>query len=253
MCLGQSDMGVNFVSGLKHDSNRTGHIGRIGMSEKHTIGLIGGTGPEGKGLAVRFALAGHDIVIGSRDAARATSAAAAIESIIDGRTGAGAITGRVNSAAACAADTIVLAVPYHGQAATLEELGSEIDGKIAINVISPLKFEHGRATAAPPPAGSAAEEAAALAPAARWVAGFHTLPAGELANPQSDMSTDIFVCSNDADAKKAVMELAGGIAGARPVDAGDLESARYLEAATALLISINRIYKAHGSLKVVGI
>ena len=223
------------------------------MSEKHTIGLIGGTGPEGKGLAVRFALAGHDIVIGSRDAERAAFAATAIESIIDGRTGAGAITGRANSAAARAADTIVLAVPYAGQAATLEELGTEIDGKIVVNVISPLKFEHGRATATPPPAGSAAEEAAALAPAARWVAGFHTLPAGELADPESDMNTDVLVCSDDADAKKTVMELASGIAGARPVDAGGLESARYLEAATALLININKIYGAHGSLKIVGI
>ncbi len=245
--MGQSNVGVNFVSSLKHDSHRTG------MSEKHTIGLIGGTGPEGKGLAVRFALAGHDIIIGSRDSGRASSAAAAIESIIDGRTGAGAVTGGLNSAAAHAAETIVLAVPYAGQAATLEELGPEIDGKIVVNVISPLKFEHGRATAAPPPAGSAAEEAAALAPAARWVAGFHTLPAGKLADPESEMNTDVLICGDDEDAKRAVMELAGGIPGARPVDAGGLESARYLEGATALLININKIYRAHGSLKIVGI
>ncbi|MCH8101546.1 MAG: NADPH-dependent F420 reductase [Chloroflexi bacterium] len=231
------------------------------MSRKQTIGLIGGTGPEGKGLAVRFALAGHDIVIGSRDAGRASSAATAIGSIIDGRRGAGLdtspttgkVTGDMNKAAARAGDIVILAVPYAGQAATVEELRPKLDGKIVINVISPLKFAHGRATAAPPPAGSAAEEAAALAPTARWVAGFHTLPAGELADPESDMNTDVLICSDDEDAKKTVMEMVGGIAGARPVDAGGLESARYLEAATALLITINKIYRAHGSLKIVGI
>ncbi len=226
-------------------------------SSKQTIGLIGGTGPEGKGLAVRFALAGHDIVIGSRDAGRASSAAASIESIIDGRDGVslatGKVTGEVNRAAARVGDIVFLAVPYTGQAATLEELGPELDGKIAINVISPLKFAHGRAAAAPPPAGSAAEEAAGLVPTARWVAGFHTLPAGKLADPGSEMNTDVLICSDDENAKQSVMKLAGGIAGVRPVDAGGLESARFLEAATALLININKIYRAHGSLKIVGI
>ena len=107
-------------------------------SRNQTIGLIGGTGPEGKGLAVRFALAGHNIVIGSRDAGRASSAATAIGSIIDGRHGAGLaagptigkITGDVNKAAARAGDIVILAVPYGGQAATLEELEPELDGKI---------------------------------------------------------------------------------------------------------------------------
>lgn len=223
------------------------------MSRNATVGLIGGTGPEGRGLAVRFAAAGHDIVIGSRDAARAASAAAAIESILDGRSGAGAVTGEVNRVAAQAGDIVILAVPYAGQAATLEELAPELAGKIVVNVISPLTFASGRATAAPPPAGSAAEEAAALVPAASWVAGFHTLPAGELADPDSEMNTDVLICGDDAEAKKTVMELAEQIAGARSVDAGALESARYLEAATALLININRIYRAHGSLKIVGI
>ena len=181
--LDQSGTPIKLESGVMSHSNHTG------MS----IGLIGGTGPEGKGLAVRFALAGYDIVIGSRDAGRASYAAAAIGSIIDGSNGIGVVTGDVNRAAAQAADTLILAVPYAGQAATLEELGTELDGKIVINVISPLKFENGRATAAPPPTGSAAEEAAVLAPAARWVAGFHTLPAGELADPESKMNTDVLI------------------------------------------------------------
>ena len=223
------------------------------MPAQEKLGLIGGTGPEGKGLAVRFALAGHDIVIGSRDAGKAATAADTILSIIDGRPNAGTVSGTLNSAAAGLSDILILAVPYAGQEATLLELLPEIQGKIVINVISPLKFDHGRATATPPPAGSAAEEAAALAPAARWVAGFHTLPAGELADPESSMNTDVLICGDDADAKRAVMELADEIVGARAVDAGELESARYLEAATALLININKIYRAHGSLKIVGI
>ncbi len=223
------------------------------MSQKPTIGLIGGTGPEGKGLAVRFAVSGHDIVIGSRDAKRASEAAIAVTAIVDGRDNAGRVTGGLNTAAADAGEIVILAVPHAGQSPTLGELAGRLDGKIVVNVISPLKFQKGRATAAPPAAGSAAEEAAALAPNAKWVAGFHTLPAGELADPDSEMDTDVLICGDDTEAKQIVMELAEEIAGARAVDAGSLESARYLEAATALLININRIYRAHGSLKVVGI
>lgn len=209
------------------------------------IGIIGGTGPEGRGLAARWAAAGHQVILGSRDAGRARDAASLL--------GAGTIEGATNLEAVERSNVIVLSIPFSAQAAVLSEVSEPIAGKIALSVVAPLAFTSGRARFAPPTAGSAAEEARSQAPLAHWVAGFHTLPAGDLMRADRRVDADVLLCGDDPDAKRAATTLAEDIEGVRAIDAGSLESARYLEAATALLININRIYKAHTSIRITGL
>lgn len=221
------------------------------MNGEMQIGIVGGTGPEGRGLALRFALAGEQVVIGSRDVERGRQAAATLLSHLG--AGSGKVEGAANADCARSCQLIILAVPYRGQGEVLGELAPLLAGKIVVSVVAPVSVIDGRVRSAPPPAGSAVEEAASLVSAARWVAGFHTLPARDLLRPDRPMNTDALICGDDDEAKRIVIALAGKISGVRPVDAGPLESARYLEAATALLININRIYKAHASIRIAGI
>ena len=221
------------------------------MSLTGPIGVIGGTGPEGRGLALRLALAGCDVIIGSRDRARAEAAVAGlVEKTPDA---AGRLSGRTNAEAAAEAEMVILSVPFPGQAAVLDEIGKSLEGKIALSVVAPIEVRDGVALAAPPPEGSAAEAARRKAPAARWTAGLHTLPARDLLRADAPLETDALVCGDDDEAKAEVMRLAGLIDGIRPIDAGPLVSARYLEGATALLINVNRVYRAHTSLKIAGL
>jgi NADPH-dependent F420 reductase len=217
------------------------------------VGLIGGTGPEGMGLAVRIALAGRSVIIGSRDPGRAAAVAVDISALIATRGCKSAVSGAGNLEAADHSGAVVLSIPFAAQAATIQELAPALEHKIVISVIAPLKFSRGRASAAPPPEGSAAEAARAQLPSARWVSGFHTFAASELADPDVELGADILIASDDNDAKLAVMNIANRFLGARAVDAGALESARQLEGAVAMLININKIYGAHGALRIVGI
>lgn len=234
---------------------------RFHLSETHparnhrSVGFIGGTGPEGRGLAVRFAAAGHDVVIGSRDDTRAAAAAAEVRAILIGADIAGAadVRGALNAEAASESEIVFLAVPYGGMIASLEQLVPALAGAVCVNVIAPLSFEGGVPASAPPEIGSAAEEAARYAPDLRWVAGLHTLSARDLLDPTVSLDTDAIICGDDDDAKTIVSRLLSKIPGLRPVDAGPLQSARYLEGATALLLNINRRYRAHASLRVAGL
>jgi hypothetical protein len=213
------------------------------------IGFIGGTGPEGRGLALRFALAGEKVLIGSRDAGRAKEAA---ESLANDAP-AGSVGGKSNEDVAQVSDMVFIAVPYTAQRPTLEGLKTQLDGKLIVNVIAPLAFEKGRASAVRVDAGSAAEEAKEILPTSQMVAAFHNISAQELLVPDLSLETDVIVCSDDAEAKQKVMVLAETIAGVRAVDGGGLANARYTEDLTALLLNINRIYKAHSMIKIVGI
>ena len=213
------------------------------------IGFIGGTGPEGRGLALRFALAGEDVLIGSRDAARAQAAADSVLEIAPSIS----IAGALNAEVAAQSDTVVVAVPYAAQKPTLESLTDELRGKMIINVVAPLAFSKGVASAIKVEAGSAALEAREIIPDATHVAAFHNVSAQELLAPDRPLNTDIVVCSDDSEAKIKVIALAETIKGARGVDGGGLENARYCEDLTALLLNINRIYKAHSMIKIVGI
>lgn len=213
------------------------------------IGFIGGTGPEGRGLALRFALAGEKVLIGSRDVGRAKEAA---ESLANDAP-VGSVEGKANEDVAQESDMVFIAVPYTAQRPTLEGLKTALDGKLIVNVIAPLAFEKGRASAVRVDAGSAAEEAKEILPASPIVAAFHNISAQELLVPELSLETDVIVCSDDAEAKQKVMALAETISGVRAVDGGGLANARYTEDLTALLLNINRIYKAHSMIKIVGI
>lgn len=213
------------------------------------IGFIGGTGPEGRGLALRFALAGEDVLIGSRDAGRAQEAAESVREIAPSVS----IGGGVNADVAGRSDTVVIAVPYSAQRPTLEGLRDELRGKLVVNVVAPLAFSRGVASAIRVEAGSAALEAREIVPDAIHTAAFHNVSAQELLVPDRALDTDIVVFGDDADAKRTVMDLAETIKGARGVDGGGLENARYCEDLTALLLNINRIYKAHSMIRIVGI
>lgn len=207
------------------------------MTMTTTIAILGGTGKEGAGLAARWALGGHTIVIGSRDAERARARAAELR----GLTKRDAIDGATNAEAARRGDVVVLALPAQGLATTLPEVREACRGKVVVSTVVPLTFG-GPRLFTPPPAGSAAEEAQALLPEARVVAAFHHIAAHELAETGHGIDSDLLLCGGDAEAKQVVVEL-GRAMGLRALDAGPLSNAGPLEGITALLATLNRRYR----------
>jgi hypothetical protein len=219
----------------------------------HRIALVGGTGPEGRGLATRFAIAGHQVTIGSRDAARGVEVAAALAADLERSAPAATrIDGADNGAAVAGADLVVVVVPYAAHRPTLEGLREALAGKIVVDAVVPVRFERG-----PRPievaAGSATEEAAELLPDSRIIGAFHNLAADVLLDPALDVDADVLVTGGDAEAKQIVMALANEIAGVRAVDAGPLRFSRFVEGITTLLIGINGRYKSHSSIRIAGL
>ena len=214
------------------------------------LAILGGTGPEGKGLALRLAMAGETPIIGSRDAGRGADAAEELAQSVPGVL----IKGSDNAGAVASADVVFLAFPYEGQRPVLEDLGATLKGKIVVSVIAPMKFERGKgASAVEVEAGSAAQEAQDMLPDSQVVAAFQNASAEELLDPSATMEGDVVVCSDHPEAKKLVMELAGKIKDLRGVDGGSLANAKYVEQLTPLLVNINRIYKIHAGIKIVGV
>ena len=213
------------------------------------LSFIGGTGPEGLGLAIRLALAGERVIIGSRSLDRAQEAA---RSVLQ-RVPAALVAGSLNIDAAKQGDMVFLSVPYGAQRGTLSDLKEHLKGKIVVSVVGPLLFQKGRARAIRVEAGSAAEETQQLLPDARVVSAFQNVSAEGLMVPDKDLGCDVIVCSDDAEARARVMSLAAKIRGVRPLNGGPLENSRYVEELTALLLNLNRTYKAHTSIKVTGI
>ncbi len=214
------------------------------------LAFLGGTGPEGRGLALRMALAGEEVIIGSRDASRADAAA---QELLQAAPGA-RIQGAENGGAAATAQIAFLTLPYEGQRPTLEALGDALDGKVVVDVIAPMVFQRGRgASALEVEAGSAAQEAQELLPNAQVVAAFQNVSAEELQEPATVMDGDVVVCSDHADAKALVMDLVRKIPNLRPVDGGALANAKYVEQITPLLVNINRIHKIHAGIRIVGL
>ena len=220
------------------------------------LAFLGGTGPEGKGLALRLALAGEVVIIGSRDAERARAAAEQLVAVADGvRINC---SGADNLEAASQAEVIFLTVPYEAQRPLLEHLRESVreslGGKVMVNVIAPMMFERGRgASALSVAAGSAAEEAQQLLPDSQVVAAFQNVSAEELQDPQQIMLGDVVICSDFSDAKTLVSDLTRKIPDLRPVDGGGLANSKYVEQITPLLVNINRIYKIHAGIKIVGL
>ena len=214
-----------------------------------TLAIVGGSGPEGRGLALRFAMAGYPIIIGSRDAGRALEAA---QGLLDIKAGL-PITGAANADAARQADWTLLAVPYDGLESTTQALAPVLAGKIVTSVVAPLAFEGGVAKAVAVPQGSAAELVASLLPDSRVTSAFHNLSARDLLKPDMELDGDVVVCGNDGEARAQTVELAASIKSLRGVDAGDLSNSRYVEDLTALLLNVNKLYKAHSTIKLIGL
>jgi NADPH-dependent F420 reductase len=216
----------------------------------YKIAVIGGTGPQGKGLAYRWARHGHTVVLGSRAAERAGSAAEEIRT----RVPDAAVSGTTNADAAAAADVVVLAVPYDGHDELVRELAPALAGKVVISCVNPLGFDKRGPYGLDVAGGSAAEEAAAHVPDATVVGAFHHVSAVSLWGDEEYLDhEDVLVCGDTADAKAVAIELARAVTGRDGVDGGKLRLARQLEPLTAVLISINKRYKTRSGIAIAGI
>ena len=222
------------------------------MTERETpsvdglvIGIFGGTGEQGRGLARRFAMVGQPVIIGSRSHDRAHAVAREV--------GHG-VRGLANRDAAREADLVIAAVPWEGHGELLAALAPELAGKIVVDCVNPLGFDKRGAYPLPVPEGSAAEQAAALLPGSRVVAAFHHVSAVLLLDPEVEsIDLDVLVLGDDRTATDVVQALAARIPGMRGVYAGRLRNSGQVEALTANLVSINRRYKAHAGLRVTDI
>ena len=212
------------------------------------IGVIGGTGPEGRGLATRFALAGECVFIGSRNSQKGQEVAEEI-SISSGNL----IQGGNNEEAAQKGDVIIISVPYKGHAKMLSKLESFLKNKIVIDVVAPLVFGKKSISSTIVEEGSAAEQAQLLLPESQVVGAFHNISAQELLKHNNSVCCDVIVCSDFDDPKKYVMRLAEKIDGVRGIDGGILANTKYVEQLTALLLNINKAYKAHSSIRITGV
>lgn len=214
------------------------------------VGILGGTGPLGRGLALRLGDAGVSVTLGSRDPARGEALAAELSGQWPERELA--IVGGGNAAAA-RAEMLVAATPWDGAVQTVSELSGELEGKVVISVGNALVKQGREMLALAPPRGSVAGALAAALPGSRVAAACHHLPAGPLADLAADLDADVLVCSDDPSATEATVDLLGKIAGLRPLDAGSLAAAGPIEAFTAVLASLNMRYKARSTLRLSGL
>jgi NADPH-dependent F420 reductase len=211
------------------------------------IGVLGGTGEQGRGLAGRLAAAGSRVIIGSRDPARAAAAAATIGS-------PPLVCGAANQDAARSADIVIAAIPWDGHRELLAGLAAELAGKIVVDCVNPMAFDRHGAYSLPVPEGSAAQQAAAVLPGSRVVGAFHHVSATVLLDPEvADLGQDVMVLGDDRQATDVVQALAALLPGVRGVYSGRLRNCGQVEALTANLVSVNRRYKAHAGLRVTDI
>jgi 8-hydroxy-5-deazaflavin:NADPH oxidoreductase len=211
-----------------------------------TIAVLGGTGPQGRGLARRFAQAGLTVVIGSRTEEKGAAAGAELADA----TG-GAVTGTDNLSAAEAGDVVLVVVPWEGHGELLTSLAPALAGKVVVDCVNPLGFDKQGSYALPVDEGSATEQAASLLPDSTVVGAFHHLSAVVLEDPDvAEVESDVLVLGDDRQATDLVQALADTIPGVRGVYAGRIRNAHQVEALTANLISVNRRYKAHAGVRV---
>jgi NADPH-dependent F420 reductase len=214
------------------------------------LAFVGGTGPEGLGLAMRMARAGHEVAIGSRSTERGEEGAEKVRQAVPGAKASGG----ENATAVAGADVVFLTFPYSGQAATLEALATVLEGKVVCNVVAPLEFRQGvGAVALSVEGNSALQESIEQLPGARVVSAFQNLSAEELQHLDHPIEADVLVCGRDVEAKEIVIGLANEIAGVRGIDAGGPSQSRYVEMLTSLLINLNRKYKTQSAIRIVGV
>ena len=217
------------------------------------IAFIGGTGHEGIGLALRCALAGEEVVIGSRDPARAQAAAAKEIDQLRALRADAHIEGRDNLHAVDGAEIVCICVPYSGFETTLRELAPKLTDKILLDVVNPLSVTQGVFKLEPVAAGSAGELAQQLVPNAHVVSAFKNLSAEELLHLSHPLAGDVVLCGEHAESKRRIIDLIHRMPNLRPVDAGSIVNSRRLESITALLLNINKRYRANTSIQILGL
>lgn len=217
-----------------------------------TVGFVGGTGPEGLGLAMRMALAGYSVRIGSRGIERAEQAATTVREAVSAVASSPDSAGALNADVCAESDLVVIVVPFEGHAATCADLAEVIGDKLVIDVAVPLVFKDGRPGVELVPEGSATEQAQALLPAATVIGAFHNLSAKRLQDLSQPMAGDVLVTGDDAEAKQAVLDLADELTALRGIDAGPLAMSKIVEDLTALILGINHRYKATAAIQLVG-
>ena len=218
-----------------------------------TIGVLGGTGAQGRGLALRWAASGLEVVLGSRDSARAEQAAAELNEELSAIDGAATVRGAGNRDASAAADVVLAAVPFDAHEKTLADLVDVLDGKIVIDCVNPLGFDKQGPFVLPVDGGSAAEHAQSILPGSRVIGAFHNVSAVILADLSiTDVDTDVLVLGEDRDDVAIVQQLADRIPGMRGLFGGRLRNSAQVEALTANIIAINRRYKTHAGIRITG-
>lgn len=221
----------------------------VGVDRPGSVGIIGGTGALGRGLALRWAMAGIDVRLGSRDEERARDRASALGERLQDRPGVGEITGGTNRAVAVSERLLVLAVPMDGLETTLGSLHDLSDGHVLVCAVNPLTFDDRGPRVAPTSGASVADSVAAALPRARVVAAFHTVSSRELAAITRPMDDDVAIVGDDDAACATVAALADRIDGCRAVLAGPLRLASSLEALTPVIIAVNKRAGAHVGLR----
>jgi 8-hydroxy-5-deazaflavin:NADPH oxidoreductase len=219
------------------------------MAQSYTIGVLGGTGQEGSSLALRWAKAGHNVILGSRDPAKAATAAEQMNVEI----GTARVSGASNKKAAAAADVVVLTVPFSAQQATVEEVRDELSGKLLVDATVPLVPPKVARVQLPPEGSAVAAIQRLLGESVRVVSAFQNVSAHQLKDSSHSVECDVLICGDDVAAREIVVGLAADI-GLRGIHAGPIVNSAAAEALTSILIAINRRYKSPGAgIRITGI
>ncbi len=213
------------------------------------IAVLGGTGPEGLGIAARLAAAGEQVIVGSRQVSRAAEAASTLAGEVPG----GRLRGAANPDAAAGARIVFVAVPLSGVPAILDECAAQLADKIVVEVVNALHPVHGELRVVETPDGLVARRIAARVPSARVVSGFKHASAAHLRDVGRRLEGDVLLCGDDAAAKTSVADLVRRMPDLRPIDAGGLSVAPLLDQLTALLLGLNRRHHTETSIRIVGL
>lgn len=212
-----------------------------------TVGVLGGTGPAGRGVAIRLASAGYDVILGSRDETRAGVTASTLLP-----RGEGVIRGGTNEVAADC-EVVVVATPWDSAVATVRALREPLKGKVVISMVNALVREGKELVPLYPPRGSMAAQIAFTLPASTVVGAFHHLPASEMEDLDSGLDADVVIFSDSVAGRTMVVEMVNAMPGLRGVEAGSMSLASAIEAFTAVCITINIRHKVHSYVKLAGL
>lgn len=217
---------------------------------RETLGIVGGTGPQGRGLAARWAHAGHEVHIGSRSPERAQQA---VEDVLGRIDGGGPVHGGTNAEVADAGEIVVITLPFQAQAKALPDLRGTIGDKVVVNCVNPMVFDDLGPVAVRVEAGSAAEECQELLPDARVVSAFHDVSSRRLLKVDEPVETHVLICGDDDEANHRVAHLAARIRGMWGVYCGPLRMSEYIENITPVILSVNKLYRIQAGLLIDGI